>query len=294
MIDFFSRRKEKQEKKERYSSYLQPKWTQLSIDQYDDDGEPADITFDFDRLKKKGFLSPDKLLGALARDYNGVKRRLFQRLGYFGKNASWTERAQRVNDQSPCPVVLLTSGSPGEGKTFSSCNLAMSLAIEERLKVLLIDADLAKPSTPEAFGYDVDKPGLFEYLNDPSKPVDRFVLKTAPLPIKILPAGDATSSPAQLLASQIMIDLIDQLAMQHDDYDIIIMDGPPLLATTEAAALAPLADEVIIVVGTGDTTVDEIGSSLDFLGGIDHVSLLMNRIYFQEVKTSNYPYGEVA
>ena len=99
---------------------------------------------------------------------------------------------------------------------------------------------------------------------------------------------------ANNLEPQIMIDLVDTLATQTGNYDIILMDGPPLLATTEAAALAPLADEVIIVVGTGDTTLDESGSSLDFLGGVDHVSLLMNRIYFQEAKTSNYPYGEVA
>ena len=291
MINFFSRRKEK---RERLSSYLRPKWTKMNLEQNQGDNQSADITLDFTTLGKKGFLTPDTLLSDLSRDYNGVKRRLFQRLGYFGKNASTNDRSQRDKEEKPCPVVLLTSGSPGEGKTFSSCNLALSLALEERLKVLLIDADLAKPSTPEAFGYDVNQPGLFECLNDPSKPVDRFVLKTAPLPIKILPAGDATASPAQLLASQIMIDLIDRLAAQTRDYDIILMDGPPLLATTEAAALAPLADEVIIVVGTGDTTLDEIGSSIDFLGGVDHVSLLMNRIYFQEAKSSNYPYGEAA
>lgn len=292
MIGFSSSRQK--EKKARLSNYLKPKWTQLGVNQDKGDGQKADITLDFAKLGKKGFLTPDMLLSDLARDYNGVKRRLFQRLGYFSKSSSTNERAQRDKERKPCPVVLLTSGSPGEGKTFSSCNLALSLALEERLKVLLIDADLAKPSTPDAFGYDENKPGLFEYLNNPAEPVDRFVLKVAPLPIKILPAGDATSSPAQLLASQVMIDLIDSLAVQYRDYDIILMDGPPLLATTEAAALAPLADEVIIVVGTGDTTLDEIGSSLDFLGGADHVSLLMNRIYFQEAKTSNYPYGEVA
>ncbi len=291
MIKFF---KSRNEKRARLSSYLKPKWAQLNFSQDQDDGEPADIIMDFDALEKKGFLTPNTLLTDLARDYNGVKRSLFRRLDYFGKSSAGADRAQRANGQTPCPVVLLTSSSPGEGKTFSSCNLAMSLALEERLKVLLIDADLAKPSTPEAFDYDVNKPGLFEYLRDPSESIDRFILNTKPLPIKILPAGDATSSPAQLLASQIMIDLVNSLAMQTRKYDVIIMDGPPLLATTEAAALAPLADEVIIVVGTGDTTVDEIGSSLDFLGGTDHVSLLMNRIYFQEAKTSNYPYGEAA
>ncbi|MGI9436576.1 MAG: AAA family ATPase [Geminicoccaceae bacterium] len=290
MIGFFSRRKEK---KARLASYVKPKWAQLNIN-HKNDGPAPDIVMDFPTLEKKGFLTPDILSGDLARDYNLVKRRLFQRLSYFGKGGVVQDRAQRVREQKPCPVVLLSSGSPGEGKTFSSCNLALSLALDERLKVLLIDADLAKPSTPGVFDYDENKPGLFEQLIEPDKPVDRFILKSAPLPINILPAGQATSSPAQLLASQVMVDLIDDLATQYRNYDIILMDGPPLLATTEAAALAPLADEVVIVVGTGETTVEEIGSSLDFLGGMDHVSMLMNRIYFQEARPSSYPYGDAA
>jgi Mrp family chromosome partitioning ATPase len=288
----FSRKKK--EKIARLNNYLRPKWTQLGINQSNGDGPSPDITLDFDDLNKKGFLTPEALMGSLARDYNLVKRRLFRRLDYFGKSAVVKDKAQRVRERKPCPVVLLTSGSPGEGKTFSSCNLALSLALEERLKVLLIDADLAKPSIPEVFGYDENKPGLFEQLMNPGEPVERLILRSAPLPIRILPAGQAISSPAQLLASQTMIDLIDYLSVQYNEYDFILMDGPPLLATTEAAALAPLADEVVIVVGTGETTVEDIGSSLDFLGGADHVSMLMNRIYFQEVRTSNYPYGDVA
>ena len=284
----------KKAKNEPLASYLKPKWTKFGIGQKETDGPPPDIILDFERLNKKGFLTPDTLSGPLARDYNLVKRRLFRRLDYFGMSVASKDKAHGIQERKPCPVVLVTSGSPGEGKTFSSCNLALSLAIEERLNVLLIDADLAKPSIPEVFGYDENKPGLFEQLTGPGEPVDRVILRSAPLPIKILPAGQATSSPAQLLASQTMISLINDLATQFDRYDFILMDGPPLLATTEAAALAPLADEVVIVVGTGETTVDDIGSSLDFLGGADHVSLLMNRIYFQEARTSSYPYGDVA
>ena len=67
-----------------------------------------------------------------------------------------------------------------------------------------------------------------------------------------------------------------------------------MLVSTEAAALAPLADEVIIVVGTGDTEMSDISISLDLIGGEDHVSFLMNRVYFAEKRISSYPYGNIA
>lgn len=286
MMGLFSNRKKKEKHLE---SYLRPKWSHWRLHDNQDDAK-GDIELDVDRLAKEGFLTPDTFASNLARDYNLVKRRLFQRIEYFGRGAGSKAGFQLPQDDRPCPVVLVTSGSPGEGKTFSSCNLAMSLAFDERLKVLLIDTDLAKPSVPGVFGYEEDAPGLFEQLKDPSGPIERFILKVTDASIKILPAGQATTAPTQMLAGQGMIDLIDGLASRTDLYDLIIMDGPPLLATTEAATLAPLADEVVIVVGSGDTTVTDVGMSLDFLGGEDHVSLLMNRIYFQEQKTQNY-YG---
>ena len=101
-----------------------------------------------------------------------------------------------------------TSANPNEGKTFSSANLALSLALGERMKVLLIDADLANPSLPDVFGYDENKPGLYECLVNDGRNIEDYVLSVAPLPIKILPSGQALKSPIQLLSSDLMAELI--------------------------------------------------------------------------------------
>lgn len=286
-------RKQK-ERAERLDKYLKPKWSQWALSS-DANKATADIILDFKGLAEKGFITPSALNSELARNYSVIKRRLFQRLSYFSHDPITAARsAGEAPQKQSRPVILVTSGSPAEGKTFNTTNLALSLAIEERVNVLLIDADLAKPSIPGIFGYSEDKPGLFEYLTTPSSSIDDFVLETSPLPVSILPAGQATSSPAQLLASDVMTNLIDFLTADQQPYDIILLDGPPILATTEAVALAPIADEIVLVVGTGEATFEDIGTCLDFLGGIDHVSMIVNRLYFNENSPSAYPYGNAA
>ncbi|MEM7041910.1 MAG: CpsD/CapB family tyrosine-protein kinase [Pseudomonadota bacterium] len=277
-------------KKDSLSRYLKPKWSGISaIENYN--SNTADITLDFKLFEKNGFLSPDTLSSNLAGNYSLVKRRLFRQLEYFSKSGTTRFNPPQDAAKTTTPVVLVTSASPNEGKTFSSANLTLSLALDERMKVLLIDADLANPSMPGVFGYDEDKPGLFECLVNGQRNVDEYVLSVSPLPIKILPAGQALKSPLQLLSSDLMAELLGLLTANQRKYEIIVIDGPPMLVSTEAAALAPLADEVVIVVGTGDTRLDDISMSLDLIGGEDHVSFLMNRAYFTESKISNYPYG---
>ena len=284
----------RREREQRLEKYLKPKWSQWALSK-DAQGAPADVIFDFRDLNKLGLLTPSTLNSELARNYSVIKRRLFQRLSYFGQEAPAAgSAAGDIIAKESRPVLLVTSGSPAEGKTFSTTNLALSLALEERIRVLMIDADLAKPSIPEIFGYSEYRPGLFEYLTKPDQPIDDLILKTSPLPISILPAGQATSSPAQLLASDIMTDMIDQLTAETRPYDIVLLDGPPILATTEAVALAPIADEIILVVGAGDATYEDLGTCLDFLGGTDRISLIINRLYFAEKSPSAYPYGNAA
>ena len=288
---FFGKKQTKREKN--LEKYLKPKWSQWALGK-EANIASADLFLDFGSLAKHGFLTPDTLNGVLARNYSVIKRRLFQRLSYFNQDASSVALAGDLVGRESRPVILVTSGSPAEGKTFSTTNLALSLALEERIKVLLVDADLAKPSIPGIFGYSENQPGLFEYLCAPQQPIDDLILTTSPLPISILPAGQATSSPAQLLASDIMTNLIDDLTSDKRGYDIILLDGPPILATTEAVALAPIADEIVLVVGTGDATFEDIGTCFDFLGGTDSVSMIINRLYFAENSPSAYPYGDAA
>lgn len=275
--------------KRRTSAYVHTPWTDLGAkirgDRAEDEGK---LSLDFDRLAKLGFITPRTIDLDLARDFSMVKRRLFRRLCFFG-----TEEDESGNQsEKRCPIVLVTSGNPGEGKTFSSINLALSLAIEEQLSVLLIDTDLANPSVPRVIGFPYRKQGLFECLTDGAAGLDDMMIRLKAISLSILPAGEATKSPSSMLGGKAMTGLLQQITALGR-YDMIVMDGPPLLATTEAAVLAPHADEVILVIGAGEATGTQLDASLDLLDvNAEKVSLLLNRAVISERRASLYGYDQ--
>jgi receptor protein-tyrosine kinase len=191
-------------------------------------------------------------------------------------------------------VVLVTSGNPGEGKTFSSINFALSLAIEEQLNVLLIDTDLAKPSVTSVIGFPYRKRGLFDCLNDKALRLKEVILRFEQLSLSVMPAGEATTAPSSLLGGKAMIDVLERIK-DLNQFDILVLDGPPLLATTEAAVLAPHADEIVLVIGAGDATCTQLDASLDLLDvSTDKVSLLLNRAVISERRAGYYGYDSAA
>lgn len=273
--------------KSRSSAYVRTPWTDLSSkvrgEQVEQDSE---LLLDFDRLAKAGFITPETIELDVARDFSMVKRRLFRRLCFFGPEQDLSSPGNRRR----CPVVLVTSGNPGEGKTFSSINFALSLAIEEQLKVLLIDTDLAKPSVTNVIGFPYRKRGLFDCLTEPSLPLDDVILAFEQIPLSVLPGGEAKTAPSSLLGGKAMIGVLERIR-QLDRYDMLVLDGPPLLATTEAAVLAPHADEVVLVIGAGDATSTQLDASLDLLdGSTEKVSLLLNRAVISERQAGHYGY----
>ncbi len=274
----------------RTSAYVQTPWTtdlgaRVRGERSDD---AIRLPLNFDRLAKLGFITPSTIELDLARDFSMVKRRLFRRLSFFGSEGEEGGPARRRR----CPIVLVTSGNPGEGKTFSSINFALSLAIEEQLNVLLVDSDLANPSVPRVIGFPHRKQGLFECLDDPSTEFDDVLLTFEDIPLSVMPAGQATRSPSSLIGGKAMIDLLQRIR-SLDRYDLLVMDGPPLLATTEAAVLAPHADEIVLVIGAGEATGTQLEASLDLLDvDEDKVSLLLNRAVISERRAALYGYDQ--
>ncbi len=269
------------------SAYVRTPWTDLSAKVRgerlgDDDSEKLEL--DFERLAKGGFITPETIERDVARDFSIVKRRLFRRLCFFGP-----EHEQSTKDaKRRCPIVLITSGNPGEGKTFSSINFALSLAIEEQLNVLLLDTDLAKPSVTNVIGFPYRKKGLFDCLNDASLRPDDVILSFEQLSLSVMPAGEATTAPSSLLGGKAMVDVI-QRVRDLNRYDMLVLDGPPLLATTEAAVLAPHADEIVLVIGAGDATSTQLDASLELLDvSSDKISLLLNRAVISERSAGYY------
>ena len=275
--------------KRRTSAYVHTPWADLGAKIRGEKSEDeSKLNLDFGRLAKLGFITPSTIELDLARDFSMVKRRLFRRLCFFGPEED------ENGDQSKrrCPIVLVTSGNPGEGKTFSSINFALSLAIEEQLNVLLIDSDLANPSVPRVMGFPYRKHGLFECLADPAADVDEMMIRFAEVPLSVLPAGEATKSPSSMLGGKAMAGLLKRI-IALGCHDMIVMDGPPLLATTEAAVLAPHADEVVLVIGAGEATGTQLDASLDLLGvNTEKVSLLLNRAVISERRAASYGYDQ--
>jgi receptor protein-tyrosine kinase len=271
----------------RSSAYVNTPWTNLNAKVRGEPSEEAGrLMLDFTRLAKLGFITPATIELDVARDFSMVKRRLFRRLCFFGAEAD----AGKGDGQRRCPTVLVTSGNPGEGKTFSSINFALSLAIEEQLKVLLIDTDLAKPSVTRVLGFPYRKRGLYDCLTDASTSLDEVILRFDQLPLSVMPGGEATTAPSSLLGGKPMADVLARIKALNT-HDILVLDGPPLLATTEAAVLAPHANEIVVVIGAGDATSTQLDASLDLLDvSTDKVSLLLNRAVISERRAGLYGY----
>ena len=190
----------------------------------------------------------------------------------------------------PSNLVMITSALAGEGKTYCSINLAMSIAMELDHTVLLVDADVARPSVLKALGL-APQPGLMDLLLDDSLDLADVMLRTNVNTLSILPAGTANLRATELLASQSMKALVLEIAQRYPDR-IIIFDSPPLLLTSEARVLAGHMGQIVVVVESQQTTQHAVLEGLRRLEGCDNVSLIYNKSRdFAGTETYDYHYG---
>ena len=176
---------------------------------------------------------------------------------------------------SPPKVVMVTSALPQEGKTTTSINTAVVLA-QKGVNVLLIDADLRRPSIHKTLGMG-PKSGLSNVLTG-STTMDQAISRSTILPnLYVLPAGTPPPNPAELLASSNMRDVLNQLRAQ---YDHIVIDTPPTLSVTDAVVLSPRADAVVLVIRSGQTTKQALRRSRDVLMQVNAkvVGVLLNAV----------------
>jgi receptor protein-tyrosine kinase len=171
--------------------------------------------------------------------------------------------------------VLIASALAGEGKSFCAVNLALSLALEPDYAVLLIDADVIKPNLSRRFGL-VGKPGLLDAATDPALDVESVVLSTNIEGLSVLPAGRPHENATEHFASARMQQLMQQLLQVPNR--IVVVDGLPLLLTTEARVLAPLAGQVLLVVRAESTPQSAVMQALSLLGQEVNVKLILNAV----------------
>jgi protein-tyrosine kinase len=165
-------------------------------------------------------------------------------------------------------TVLVTSALPGDGKSFTSLNLALSIARERDVSVLLVDADAPRSRISEVFGLRGEQ-GLLDSLADESLEVETLVARTDVRGFEVLPAGRFMDGATELLASARMAQLAARLAARNPRR-IIVFDSTPLLVSTEARVLARILGQIVLVVRAGVTPKQAI---LEALGYVDRSRL---------------------
>lgn len=185
-------------------------------------------------------------------------------------------------------VIMVTSALPGDGKTFTSLNLALSLARERDYSLLLVDADILKPHVSEIFGIK-GEPGLMDALADETLPIDSLVINTSIKGLSILPAGQHSDGGSEMLISNRMTEILRQL-LTANPRRIILLDSSPLLVTSESRALMKVAGQVLLVVRVGQTPTQAARDALELVGaeGVGGIVLNEARLSLTE---SFYGYG---
>lgn len=182
---------------------------------------------------------------------------------------------------------MVTSAVPGEGKTFAAVNLAMSLAMELDQRVLLVDADVARPSLPSVLGLPSGN-GLLDVLQSKSIDLGATLIRTNVEKLTILTSGTQSTHATELLASDAMVQLLNELATRYADR-IVIFDSPPLLATTESRVLATHMGQIVFVVQAESTLQSDVKKALATIEVCPIKLILLNQA--RTVAQGAYGYG---
>ena len=240
---------------------------------------PRQVELDLERMRANGLVTAAGGRTQLLEDFRIIKRPLLERAF-----------AARVPGERPANLVMITSARPGEGKTWCSINLAMSIAMELDHTVLLVEADVARPSVLKTLGLPPQR-GLMDVLLDTRLDVADVMLRTNVDTLSILPAGSSTPRATELLASSAMGSLLAEIATRYPDR-VVIFDSPPLLATSEARALATYMGQIAVVVEAEKTTQHAVMEALARLEGCSNVNLIYNKSRDIPGLTEAYGYNE--
>lgn len=221
------------------------------------------IELNFSRLREKGFVVPGDR-STTAEEIRLIKRPLLRQAFADG-------RAKGTSH-----LIMVTSARPSEGKTFMAINLALSMALEKDITVLLIDADVAQPAVPGVLGFESDR-GLLDLLVDPKLDMSEVMIRTNIDNLSILPAGRDMPNANELLASAKMEALVKDIAERYPDR-VIIFDTPPVLVRTETSVLAAHVGQVAFVIEAEQTNETAVKESLELLNGCSNIGLILNKL----------------
>ena len=238
------------------------------------------VDLDLNRMRDLGMVTAAGGRTRLLEDFRVIKRPLLQRAF-----------AERAEGEKPGNLIMVTSSLPGEGKTYCAINLAMSIAMELDHTVLLVDADVARPSVLRSLGLPAHR-GLMDILVDDKIDMADVMLRTNVDTLSILPAGTSTPRATELLASSSMSTLVSEIANRYRDR-VVIFDSPPLLLTSESRVLASHMGQIVMVVEAQTTTQHAVKEALRQLESYPNVNLIYNKTReFPGIEeTYDYHYG---
>lgn len=185
---------------------------------------------------------------------------------------------------SPPRSILVTSSGPGEGKTFTAANLAISIALNINRHVLLIDADMRRPQLHTRFGFG-PVPGLSDYLAE-GRHLPSLLIKTKVDKLTLLAAGPPPDNPAELIGAERMSSLLAEVTNRYPDR-IVVIDAPPPALAAETGVLARQVDGILVVVRYGNTRREEIA---DLVAQVGQKKILGSIVNYLENPASRY-YG---
>ena len=219
-----------------------------------------EVVIDRGRLASNGIALPSSERSKAIEEYRIVKQGVI-------RNA--------IADPQRGRLIMVTSARPREGKTFTSLNLAFSIASEQDMRVLVIDCDVHRQTLMDTLGIKVQK-GLFDLLTDETLDLADVLLRTNIGNLTVLPAGKSGLLAPELLSSHRMSDLMDEMVRRYPDR-FIILDAPPCLATSDPSVLARLVGQVIFVVEANRTQEPEIAASLRLISSCPTIGLVLNK-----------------
>lgn len=237
-----------------------------------------EVQLDLNALMAQGFVTPNASRSAIADQFRVIKRPLLA-------NATGKGAAPIANGN----LIMVTSAMPGEGKSFTAINLAMSIAMELDYRVLLVDADVARPSLMKELGLPVSK-GLLDMLLDEHIEMSDVLLRTNVDKLSLLPSGTPHPRATELLASDAMTALIEEMGKRYPDR-IIIFDSPPLLLTTESRVLATHMGQVVVVVQAEKTLQSQVRHAMTTIEACPIKLVVLNQARGGDQDAYGYGYG---
>ena len=232
---------------------------------------PVDRTL----LAHHGLIIPDGPVTGLLEEFRIVKRQLL--------------KAARADASGMARRILVCSPLPNEGKTFCATNLALAMAAERDCEVVLVDADVAKPSILSLLGLPKG-PGLMDALANPSIKLEDCVIATDIAGLFVLPAGNQTNADSEYLAAAHTADVLAGLTQGAPDR-LVIFDSPPLLAATESPVLATQMGQIVVVVHAESTTARSVEHALTAIEACPVKMMVLNQVRTASQVGYGYGYG---